>query len=1071
MPLTPEQQAAAWAPGSVAVTAGAGTGKTHLLAERYLFHLTEQGHSPLAVVAVTFTEKAAAELRQRIRQQVYERLPGRPDCLMELETAQISTLHALAARICRDHPEQADVPPDFAILADSLSTLWLDRQVERVVGNLAAQYCDRISYGQLRPALQALLRDPYTAQQALAVSPTTWPAQIAAIQQQALAEFLTEPTWQAARALLQGVEGQAEDRLELSRREALEAIAALETGRPAAPALTTLAKLKTLGGWAKNWPVGQIGPVRDALNDLRDAARNAQKTGLVALEMGPWDEVLIGMLPTLKDAFHDALTALQHLKHEARVLDYADLELGALRALAHPEVQAYYHDRWQAYLVDEFQDTNPAQAELLAQLVGPAVLTIVGDEKQSIYSFRRADVSVFLRYRETIAEEGGQICPLQTSFRTHGPLVQVINQVFAPVLGDLHQDLLAHRSEAPNAGPHIQVFTLQGKRLEKDARQRQEAQFVARRFQAMLDQGFIVHPKGCDPRPVQPGDMAILARTWDGLEVYGEALEALGIPVVLGGGTDLLSTRPAQDGWALVRWLLDPTDTLALVAVLRSPWLAVSDRVLFSFAQTLPKGADWWRHLRDTDMPELRPAQAFLADLAAGRYGAVPSQLLQAADRQRGYTAVLANLPDGERRLADWQGFLTLLRTLEAQSPDPFTVGRQVQQLIRSRQEVARPVLVGQDAVSLMTIHSAKGLEWPVLAVVDLNRPLPPNFSPLLMDSQLGVGLRLVDDQGETQRPAVYTLLDQQQQRRQRAEACRVYYVALTRVRDHLLLTANDAKGGGLDLLMPGLKAAQIPIQAIPPRPDLTLDVALPPLLPEPPACLVGPVGPGLLELPATSLTAYLKCPRQFKFQYLDGLRFDPPHPDPLAQTGISPEGDLLPARAAFGTLVHRILELDLQDEAAILPLTPDHPDWATKALDLANHFRRDEHTQSLWSQRQAQEVPIAGEFESLWLHGSIDLLGPDFVLDFKTDQRVDPQEHRLQLWAYAHLSQRPAAHLAYLKHQHLHTFIAADLEIAHAEARNLIHQMHRGAFEPTPNPEHCLHCAYREICPAAAQG
>lgn len=116
MSLTPQQEAAVYADGNIAVIAGAGTGKTHMLAERYLYHLREHELSPLEVVAVTFTEKAAAELRSRIRSSVNQQLPERYDLLAELEAAQVSTIHALAVRICREHPLVADVPPDFAVL-------------------------------------------------------------------------------------------------------------------------------------------------------------------------------------------------------------------------------------------------------------------------------------------------------------------------------------------------------------------------------------------------------------------------------------------------------------------------------------------------------------------------------------------------------------------------------------------------------------------------------------------------------------------------------------------------------------------------------------------------------------------------------------------------------------------------------------------------------------------------------------------------------------------------------------------------------------------------------------------
>src|SRR5690606_28947645 len=127
--LTPEQRRAASVPGSIAVVAGAGTGKTKMLAHRYLHHL-DQGRSPLEVVAVTFTEKAAAELRSRIRELVRRERPANRRAVVELEAAQISTIHALAARVCREHPERAEVAPDFTILDDLDGVIWQAERLE-----------------------------------------------------------------------------------------------------------------------------------------------------------------------------------------------------------------------------------------------------------------------------------------------------------------------------------------------------------------------------------------------------------------------------------------------------------------------------------------------------------------------------------------------------------------------------------------------------------------------------------------------------------------------------------------------------------------------------------------------------------------------------------------------------------------------------------------------------------------------------------------------------------------------------------------------------------------------------
>ena len=172
--LTGEQRRAVGAEGSVVVVAGAGTGKTHMLTERYVHHLSEDGLSPLEVVAVTFTEKAAEELRSRVRERVRGRLADREDLLAELEAAQISTIHALCARVCREHPDEAGVPADFGILDELRGRLWTADRLADAMDDLPEEHYRVVPYPLMQAALEALLSDPLAAEEALAKGPEGW---------------------------------------------------------------------------------------------------------------------------------------------------------------------------------------------------------------------------------------------------------------------------------------------------------------------------------------------------------------------------------------------------------------------------------------------------------------------------------------------------------------------------------------------------------------------------------------------------------------------------------------------------------------------------------------------------------------------------------------------------------------------------------------------------------------------------------------------------------------------------------------------------------------------------------
>jgi ATP-dependent helicase/nuclease subunit A len=829
--LTPDQARAAFSERSVAVVAGAGTGKTHMLASRYLHHL-RQGLSPLEIVAVTFTEKAAAELRARIRAYARAELPEQPEALVELEAAQISTVHALAARICRDHPDAAGVAPDFAVLEELEGEIWKAERFEEALASLPASLFEAIPYGLLKEALALLLEEPVMAEEALRQGPEGWADLAERAKEEALRELTTNPAWREAVSTVHAYAGAPDDLMEIARQHALRALQLLEDDDLAA--FEAFTEIKLTGGRQGNWPQGKLSEVKAALKTLREAAAAAAKEGLVTLTLGPADERLAASLPALREAFAQVRAHLGAAKRRARVLDFNDLEAHALRALEHSEVRAHYAARWRAILVDEFQDTNPVQAKLLELLTQGMCLTIVGDEKQSIYGFRGADVSVFHEVRRRILRDGGGEVILRESFRSHARLVHAFNHAFRPVLAELHQDLTAECTETIHEGPFIALHTIEAERgVGKVQRQVTEARCIGGLIKDLLESEAPVLAKG-ERRPIRPDDIAVLTRTWAPLSVYGEILPALGVPAVHTGGGNLLETREAKDGIAFLRFLADPRDDLALAAVLRSPFFAVDDRSLYRLAQSPPadETPSWWEAVSQSTAEVLERPQRILQELLDRRREFLPSRLLQLADYLTGYSAVIANLPGAARREADWCGFLKLVRSLEGGLQDVFTVARRLRRLMRAKANVPRPTLQAEGTVTLMTIHRAKGLEWPVVIVGDLDRRGGGGLPGLLLDPDLGAAMKLRDEEGNHLTPVLYTLLKRQREKREEAEAKRVLYVALTRARDAVVLTATRDKGGALDLLVPGLDAAGVPRQVVPHDPLQAVypDAPLPPL-------------------------------------------------------------------------------------------------------------------------------------------------------------------------------------------------------------------------------------------------
>ncbi|MEM8505459.1 MAG: UvrD-helicase domain-containing protein [Cyanobacteria bacterium P01_D01_bin.1] len=1072
MGLTEDQQRAALATGSVAVTAGAGTGKTHMLTERYLHFLKPKDdaavvYTPLQIVAMTFTDKAATELRSRIRQAVTTQMGDHIDVLANLEAAQISTFHSLAARICREHPDKANVPPDFVVQDGLEGSLWRAEHFTQALAQLPERLYEWVPFSLMRDILAALLNDPLTAEEALFHSPAHWQPHLANFRQSLLEVVPEKPDWKAACLALNFHIGPEGDKRELARQQALSCAEVFASTGDGAY-LEELCAIGLRGGSKKNWPDPEdFDAVKDAINTLKEISKALNKA-LAALVYNGYDDQTEQMRPAIQEAFTLVRSFLADLKYQQRILDYTDLEVQALKALQDPDVQQHYARRWKVFLIDEFQDTNPVQGELLKRLTQGATLTIVGDRKQSIYGFRRADTTVFERWQADIHPGADGPVELSKSFRTHHSLMEQLNQVFEPVLGEMHQRLDANRTETLAPTPEIQLYTVEVSDEQKkdetidtriNARRLVEAQKIADLVAALLDEPIQVHDKKTDAlRSIEPKDIAILARTWGPLELYGNAIASRGIPILQAGGGSLLDTREAKDALALLRFLADASDSLALIAVLRSPFFAVSDRTLYALAQTLPEKTSWWKHLQSEAATELAREVKILKHLMRERRVEAPTRLLQLCDRLTGYTAVIANLPDGHRRMADWNGFVELVRSLEYGSFDTLSVVRRLKQVTSAEVTIPRPAIEGGNAVSLMTIHASKGLEWPVVFVPDLSHKNVVDTSVIRFEASLGLGLKLTDEEGDYQKSALYSLLEQQANLKDEAERKRIYYVAFTRARDRLMLTSAEPAGGGLNLLAAGLT------QTITPRSVLFDPTLAQPVTPTPATAssiseqqLLGTIGLDITELPVTALTDYALCPSRFRYRYVEG------HLGYQVSDGTA---SVVTDAMAIGTLTHTALELGVSNVETLAKYAPylSVQDVQT-AFDLAQSFQTDSVYQLYRTGSINWEQSVSLTVGGLTLNGKIDLVGDDFVLDFKTDQSIQPEHHQFQLWAYSKAARKSSAHLAYLRHGHLHSFEAADLAQIETQAEALIERLTKGDFAATASEQSCRICPFSKCC------
>lgn len=1056
-----KQKIAITAAGSVVVRAGAGTGKTQMLAGRFIHEVIGHNLSPLEIVAVTFTEKAAAELRSRVRAMMLAK--STPQLAAEADAAMIGTIHSLAAHICREFSELVDLPADFAVLDENESTILLAGSIDEALFRIDPEIIERIGYSRLKNFLYALAEDPLKSLEAFSFTEDHYREQVQKARTTAIENLISSEAWKNAKRELSVFSGKAGDLLEEKRLEAIESIEILESTRRSDENLFAwCAGFRRNLGRAANWDPQARERVIDLLAHLKKQI--TENLDLLRLEFGAADQRMIAEIEFLKKAFDQFLQFYTTKKKHLGVLDFADLEIYALELLRRPEVREHYALRWKALLIDEYQDTNPTQERILERLAeSGARITIVGDEKQSIYAFRGADPLVFDRAVERI----GNTVSLSVSFRTHSELVDQVNRIFQPILRDRSQDLSAARNEKPHDGPFVNtIFIATGDDANGDAVKAEAVRIAAEIARLLNAKTTVFDAETKELRPAEPRDIAVLARKWAPLESIGRELRAAGIPAVSTGGEGLLKTREAIDAMAVLEFAIDPTNDIALVALLRSPMFCVSDTDLYRFAQAhkiASTGEPWWDKLSQSD-GRLRAAYDVLLELTPERTAILsPVEILQLADRLTGYSAIIANLDDGDRRLADWRAMQALLQEFaKIGRSDTLGAVRYLRELVAADAKIKRPLVEAGNAVRLLTIHAAKGLEWPIVFVSGIGLPEQADTNPIKINAARGLAFKpsSENESGDSieDEPAVWKLFSAYARASREEETCRLLYVAATRARDRLYLTSPGGNRHPMTLLQSALEAAGIGISHI--------DCNIPEITP------VNGYGPRAQRIsqietrqiprtlpfvPVSGLTDFAICPKRFEYRYLQG--------NPGLTEGAG-------GRMAFGKLVHLALELGVSTTEDLEEFAPEFlPEELAEALAQAETFRREDCYAEFRRSTNRPEVEMEMQFAGTILRGRADLVGDDFVLDFKTGESMDAEPYRFQLWAYAKHFEKPRAAIAFLSHGTIRVFERAQLSIIEKQAEEVMAAIRRGEYPAMPEKVKCENCFYRRACKDSAAG
>jgi ATP-dependent helicase/nuclease subunit A len=1088
--MNEQQLAAVEATGEVFVSAGAGTGKTAVLVERFVRAVCDRGLDIDSILVITYTRRAAGELRTRIRAELAKR--GRGDLARELDGAWISTIHGFCLRLLKAYPFAAGLDPRFRELDDAQAAVLRGEAFrEALAGFCAGGEPDRLrllaTYGAdgLRRMLTGVYETLRSAGRELTLEIGGRPQ---------LAERVEELR-EAARCLAEDTEA-----TDNQRTAATQLLASLERG--AQPD-----RLFDLSGF-KTRATERSATYEDARRAVEQAAFD---------ELAAHDrDLLQQLLERFGEAFDEA-------KARESALDFEDLQLHARDLLRkHDAIREREQLRFRSLMVDEFQDTNQLQCDLVDLLRRPETeVFYVGDEFQSIYGFRHADVGVF-RERRAKAE---QLLPLTHNYRSRPEVLAAVNHLFGSHFGSEFQPLAAAAEYPDPVFGHPVELLVSDKASYAESGvhwRRGEAQAIARRVRELVDAGVAT-----------PGEIVLLFAAGTDAEWYEDELRKAGLPTYRATGKGYFGQQQVADLLAYLRLLHNRYDDRALVGVLASPFVGVSNDALALIRRTASKRPlfSGIEHslppqLPDRDARLLRAFRQRFDRLAEAMTRLSLERLCERIVSEHDYDLAVLAQWDGRRRYANMRKLARLARSYEElRGPDVEGFVRFVadQEALGARELEAVAEEEGADAVRLLTIHAAKGLEFKVVIVADAGRDkAPPSADEILALADGRFGFRVADPLTTKRRGAFdYEEIKDTRKAEDDAEKLRLYYVAMTRAKERLLVSgaidrektadANTPIGWVLSRLDANEEltaAGETPLEIE--RGAARLVVRVDRYRPQPPAVepvseegqlalftelaeavqlaaapvlppLVAPAEPPLhrpRRLSFTALSTFDQCSYKYYAIYVAGMRERRPELAVGGEAGLR--------ATEIGDAVHKLLEQvdlaapalpDLEQVRAWYPTVSD--DELGRIRGFVVSYCSSELARRIAALRGMQkERHFTFEHDGVLLHGFVDAMHLDgedgFVVDYKTNllgdaspEEIVEHDYRLQRLVYALACFRAGAERVEVVYHFLErpdavvstVFVRDQVATLEAELSVGIERIKAGEFRPTPSDFTCAGC------------
>jgi ATP-dependent helicase/nuclease subunit A len=1035
------------------VVAGPGSGKTTVLVE-YFRRLVGAGVDPLRILAITFTEKAAGNMRKKLAEAFRDDSGIRA----ALERAWVSTVHGFCARLLRENAVFAGVDPEFYVGDERESWRAQQDAMAAAMESLFAEH---------PVAVRALIRGLSSIEFEEAVLSAYDAMRGAGLRVEEVAAIAPRAGVTVAdlAATLAQLRKESLRLWSLDQKQYFQDV--LEQADRIVDAKAPGEALAAAAAFACNLPKCKRGNLAyDLLKFLKSEQIEELKYTLITEHYAPERHLLFEILRRFDRLYRER-------KRQAGALDFSDLEEFTVRLLEeHPETRARLQGQFDHILMDEFQDTNGQQAKLL-RLIRPADrFYAVGDINQSIFGFRHAEPEGFAAYRDTV-ERTGRLVELTDNFRSRPEILSAVETIAAAKAGIVDRPLIAGRKfDTPRPVGVELMYVAPG--------EAEEAQWTARRILELLR----------DRDEFTWRDVAVLVRNTEVLPAFSQAFDEAGIPYLVNRGRGFYDTREVNDLTHLLRVIANPRDEISLATVLRSPLVAVSDEALLELrvlgenmgASLMRLSAEQASAFAPADFESLCRFRDRLREWRGRReYCSFDRLLLEAID-DCGYRPA-----NGPRGSANIDKFLAQARDASARmSLDEFVEELQVVRDANPREPDAPPE-DSADAVKIMTVHSAKGLEFPIVFVAALHKGIETKPPVVAFSRHYGLGARWRIPGERIEKDDLFQhAIREERKQRETEEGHRLLYVAMTRAEQHLVLSLSGNKPGNwagvvtqsLALDIEGERDEVVDYVAPDGKPwklrVLVTDRA-PELLHAAPAedavdrtVLLPPPAIGAQHDSAATVTAlstFAVCPRKY---YLGGY--------------LGFEGQVHANTRSNGALP--ATELGLQVHALLAGTAVAEPD--PEAVRLANVFRQSSlGRRAAAAGRSEREFDFLLALEGLVIRGQVDLWfeegGELVIVDYKTDAVTAIEAHQraadyaLQLRLYAIAVERVAGRppdRAWLHFLRPNSVIPVDLtpsllDSPEQTVRDFLDAQANQDF-PMREAAHCKRCPfYKDLCPA----